>query len=230
MRPSEGRVEVECPNCGKIVERYASQVRLRGGRWCSYACRDAGRKRRPKTCAECGIEYVPGKSNGYATPRQFCSQACMGASKRKRITLSCSYCGGSFDRVNAWVTKNAGPVYCSRACQGAARVRPGSAQSRGRGWRRIAAAIRERDGRVCVRCGTVDEGRELAVDHIIPWLLVRHDEARANDPDNLASLCSSCHGVKTTVIEPRLARGDFIALTEFYGAERAARAIANAPL
>lgn len=77
-----------------------------------------------------------------------------------------------------------------------------------------------------MRCGGDDGGAELSVDHVVPWVMMKADEALANHPDNLASLCRSCHGVKTAVTEPRLLRGDTLALREFYGRERAGRALA----
>lgn len=54
------------------------------------------------------------------------------------------------------------------------------------------------------------------MDHIVPWVLLAHDEALANDPENLATLCTSCHGRKTSHVEPRLLRGDMLSLLEFY--------------
>lgn len=51
----------------------------------------------------------------------------------------------------------------------------------------------------------------------MPWVLIKHRPEVANDPANLATLCDQCHGRKTTVIEPRILRGDWLALQEFYG-------------
>ena len=57
--------------------------------------------------------------------------------------------------------------------------------------------------------------------------MVKHAPELANGPGNLATLCHSCHGIKTTVTEPRLLRGDWLALREFYGAETMERAKAT---
>lgn len=68
---------------------------------------------------------------------------------------------------------------------------------------------------------------KLSVDHIVPWIMSGVDEEAANHDDNLASLCSVCHGVKTHRIEPRLLKGDWLSLVEFYGQEIADRAMAR---
>lgn len=60
-------------------------------------------------------------------------------------------------------------------------------------WRVLRMAIVERDGFACVSCGAT--GR-LEVDHITP---VRDAPDRAFDPDNLQSLCASCHTRKTRI-------------------------------
>lgn len=178
-----------------------------------------------RACKQCGLPVGTKRDNGYATPPQFCSQACMGAHNRRRVKLICASCGTTFERAAAWVRKSSGPTYCSRSCQGQGRVRPESTHSRGPGWRKLAEQIRDRDGRRCVRCDASEPpSRKLAVDHIVPWVLVKHD-ANGNHPDNLAALCLRCHGVKTTVTEPRMLRGDWLALSEFYGSKRASAAM-----
>lgn len=45
---------------------------------------------------------------------RFCSQPCVYASKRRRVTAACAQCGKTFER-RPWATKKT----CSRACQGA---------------------------------------------------------------------------------------------------------------
>lgn len=83
-----------------------------------------------------------------------------------------------------------------------------------------------RDGRRCVRCGDGEVGgRRHAVDHIVPWVIAKANHYAANSDANLATLCHPCHGIKTTVTEPRIMRGDWLALSEFYGPERAKAAM-----
>lgn len=57
--------------------------------------------------------------------------------------------------------------------------------------------------------------------------MCKAEEEVANASANLATLCIACHGVKTMAIEPRLVRGDWLALREFYGTARAEAALAN---
>lgn len=60
-----------------------------------------------------------------------------------------------------------------------------------RRWQSLRAAILERDGYRCKKCGA--RGR-LEVDHVKP---VRTHPALAFDPQNLQALCPSCHTQKT---------------------------------
>lgn len=230
MKPkpdADGRVTLTCPECGETFTRYASQARWRGARWCSISCRRVGEKPKPRTCRQCGESFTASNPGSVGTGK-FCGRQCWRAwneeRNRRQVALICSSCGRSFERVAAWARKNSGRSYCSRECQGRGRIRPGSTSHRGPGWRKLAETIRERDGRRCVRCQAPEASRRHAVDHIVPWLVLAATPGIANEPANLATLCGSCHGVKTTVTEPRLARGDFLALLEFYGAEAMAAA------
>lgn len=69
-----------------------------------------------------------------------------------------------------------------------------SATARGYGpaWRKLRAAILERDGGLCVPCRA--EGREspaMSVDHVTP-----RAEGGTDDPLNLVSLCAPCRAEK----------------------------------
>lgn len=60
----------------------------------------------------------------------------------------------------------------------------------------LRETIRDRDDRECQSCGVSEDdlGKRLDVHHITPFRkfgVDSHDEA--NDPDNLISLCHSCH-------------------------------------
>lgn len=98
----------------------------------------------------------------------------------------------------------------------------------GKRWRDRAEEIRALDGYRCVRCGAADEptnqAARLQVDHILPRRLLV-DRPDVVDLDiNLASLCPPCHAVKTHRYEPRILRGDMLAIEDFYG--RAVRFVA----
>ena len=63
------------------------------------------------------------------------------------------------------------------------RVRPGN-------WGSIRRAVLERDWHECKACGV--SGVPLEVDHVVPTF-----EGGSDDVDNLVTLCSDCHLVKT---------------------------------
>jgi 5-methylcytosine-specific restriction endonuclease McrA len=86
----------------------------------------------------------------------------------------------------------------------------------GRGaWKALAASIRERDNYTCRRCGTVHAtGRQFPVDHVRPWRTFA-DKAEADQPDNLVTLCHTCHTHKTAVAERLMLRGDVLAFKKF---------------
>lgn len=209
--------EIVCRECGRRFRRYSSMQ----AQYCSVACSRKAKAPRARDCKRCGKSFVPPNPGQLGTGK-FCSRVCWRGdvvdNQRRRVVLTCSTCGKTFERVAAWHRKNGRNVYCSRPCQSWGRVRPGSTHSRGPGWRKLAEEIRVRDGRRCVRCREPEPpGRRHAVDHIVPWLMLKDDLEVANDPANLATLCAPCHGIKTSVIEPRLMRGDLLALQEFYG-------------
>lgn len=222
-----GRVAFVCQHCGLVFERFMSQIRLRGGaRFCSTRCRQqAAAASRTLQCQQCGAEYVNDKRPTNVSGK-FCSRQCWRESFAAKktstwVTSVCPMCGREFSRPRAWGK----PKFCSRDCAAVGRTRVESMHSRGEGWKAIAAWIRDRDDHRCVRCNAPESGRKHAVDHIVPWVLCKQYENRANHDDNLATLCIACHGVKTSGIEPRLLRGDWLALEEFYGRKRAAAAM-----
>jgi 5-methylcytosine-specific restriction endonuclease McrA len=227
-RNDRGRLAEErvCAHCGNRFLVEPSYARIRGRKYCSLACTREAQAPRPATCEQCGKEFIP-PNRGLGIGR-FCSHRChrdhQHATEPRRVEFSCLMCGTTFSRPISWVRKDGKPKYCSRPCAAQGRLREGSSGHRGPGWRRLAETIRERDERLCVRCGTSEAAdRRHAVDHVIPWIMLRHSPSVANDPANLATLCARCHGIKTTVTEPRMFKGDFLSLVEFYGREIADR-------
>lgn len=222
-------VTLTCPVCQRDFTRFASQIEARGGRYCSNTCRVRDRQVRPRKCQRCGDSFIMNTNlNSRPGRGKFCSRSCFYEAKGenlKRKPFECKQCSKEFTVPEAWIRKAGKPKFCSRRCADMSKHRLGSTSFRGTGWDKIRAAIRSRDGDVCVRCGEANaSGRKLSVDHVIPWILVASDESIANSDDNLASLCGPCHTVKTHHIEPRFLRGDYLALVDFYGPERANRA------
>lgn len=52
------------------------------------------------------------------------------------------------------------------------------------------------------------------------------NKVAANDRRNLRSLCDRCHGIKSSSVEPKLEKGQWLALKTFYGDEVAESAMA----
>jgi DEAD/DEAH box helicase domain-containing protein len=66
------------------------------------------------------------------------------------------------------------------------------ANNYGPDWPRIRLAVRTRDGFRCQICGAPESGREHDVHHKIPFKAFP-SSLEANRPDNLITLCPSCH-------------------------------------
>jgi 5-methylcytosine-specific restriction endonuclease McrA len=58
----------------------------------------------------------------------------------------------------------------------------------------LRAAVLDRDGHTCRRCGATDD---LEIDHIYPWSL----GGSFDDPANLQTLCGTCNRRKGTRVE-----------------------------
>lgn len=206
--------DTQCVICGKPRPSKTA------GRWntrtaCPGKCEQARRstiKERP--CATCGSLFRPGQRQ----PKKYCSRKCYTAAVGVRpamVSVACIQCGAMFRRTAAAV-KRRERHFCSRACvalgnrgEGSALYRGDNDPNRGGDWRRLAEAIRDRDGRKCRRCGTteVDNRAKLSVDHTRPWRTFEN-KAEANDPSNLVSLCKACHSRKTVTVERAYLRGD----------------------
>lgn len=213
-----------CPVCDKQFWRHASQVKWRGGRYCSRSCHNAGsRTSQTISCVQCGgTRSVQPWALADGRRGKFCSLACYRTWQRETrthiVTLTCVTCGAEFQRPQAWVRQGAGKA-CSRACAATARERGPALPRRGRLWKEVCVTVKDRDGNTCVRCGATGgdtPSTRLHVDHIVAARLLIHRPDLADHPDNLASLCPSCHGIKTG-IERRVLKGDLLAIQEFYG-------------
>lgn len=187
-----------CLICG---ERKATN----SNKTCSRRCQAVHRRRHfPRPCRSCG-QFFTRRTGG-----PYCSRRCAAVQVDQRNPLEwrrCSNCGNALQRRRSeFLRAKHGHVFCGVPCRAAYLVgasspvwKGGHRGYRGRGWPKLAQQIRDRDGHICRHCGKTEaeNGRALDVDHVIPWRLFSDAEA-ANDPDNLLSLCVSCHGYKTT--------------------------------
>lgn len=96
----------------------------------------------------------------------------------------------------------------------ARRARPGATPPMPPGWAHRAELTLRRDSYLCRRCGAVTCITLRAVDHVIPRRLFATGRA-ASAARNLATLCSACHGWKTSTLEPALYRGNILAFESF---------------
>ena len=117
------------------------------------------------------------------------------------VRVTCTHCGKRTS-VPRWFEKEGLQLYfCSDRCRRGWRddhrvevnVKP-RRECRGGNWGTVAKQIRERDGFRCRSCDVTEEtlGRQLDVHHVVPFRAFDSVD-RANHPDNLISLCPSCH-------------------------------------
>lgn len=203
-----------CRSCGKRVPHPQQKA-------CSWACAAELKRTAPtRTCPVCRRSYRPSGR----IRLKYCSRRCYNVVRSADAfeSFNCDHCQKSCQRRKIR-SRPREHRFCSRTCRERFYIgehhthwRGGSDPNRGAKWLKIAAAIRERDGHICRRCGKTeaDNGRRLDVDHIRPWRSFEH-ESEANDPSNLVSLCGRCHKSKTSGAERAWLRGDRLAMLAY---------------
>lgn len=200
----------------------------RQNKYCSAKCAYQGRKakRRPeRPCPVCRTSFWPTLQPSGKWER-YCSRRCYLAhvgERRAMLEAHCLQCGHSFRRTKASLGRNR-LHFCSRKCSSQYQsgvqhpnYRGARDPNRGPLWERIAETIRVRDERKCRKCGLAEaenRGKRLSVDHIRAWRTFT-DKVAANAPENLVSLCQSCHNKKTLVTERKYLRGDVQAFEQY---------------
>lgn len=208
-----------CAVCGAVIPTHGMRTQRTCSRACGYRLRKE-RTRKQKPCEVCKTLFWP-------KPKltRVCSRACYRALVGVRpamVPATCANCGHAFKRTLGAVTRVT-RTFCSRACSQAFHVGENSPMfrgdkdpNRGAAWNKLAEAIRRRDGFSCRRCGKCQGGEltKLSVDHVRPWRSFEDKDA-ANHPDNLVSLCRSCHAHKTSAVERAWLKGDVIAFNQW---------------
>jgi hypothetical protein len=160
---------------------------------------------RESVCRQCGKTFVCQRID-----RRFCSHGCSTKAhdiKNSTAVSRCRNCKREFSSVPRFKQK-----FCSKKCGYISRRRdPNKALARGKrgpDWPAKSASARQRDGNVCVVCNKSD-GKNITVDHIIPYRLALDWSDDPNNLANLACMCGRCHGRKTG-IEGKLLRGNVV--------------------
>ena len=183
----------KCKVCGiNFVPQHNAM-----GKYCSYSCSGEARKARvKKICKECGIEF----ETHLCRIGKYCSGTCQRKGRRTTTLKKCKYCKEQFEfkpsQLNVYI--GAGQ-YCSRQCNyddinekskiKAQTVNP-KKPIKNSAHKKWQAAVRDRDGRICQRCGIYEY-----------YCHTHHVKTRAQYPElmydvnNGICLCGSCHSV-----------------------------------
>lgn len=155
------KVSRTCVQCGTVFEIHQCRFRtsLGAGKYCGRACSDLGRRTRCiRNCRHCGTEFK-------VSPSQF--KAYKGAGKF--CSRKCAYAGMVVSCASKPIKDRYGR----------------SNRKADKEWQ---AAVREKDGSTCQKCGVYD--KHIHTHHVAP---------RSRRPDlrhvveNGKCLCGSCH-------------------------------------
>ncbi len=141
-----------------------------------------------KKCAYCNQDFLVRKV--WADTAKYCSRKCMGLAQRKKIKLTCAYCGHSFERPESKLSNSrSGLYFCCREHKDLAQRINGIKQIQpfhyggGADYRNLAFRYLPNK---CNRCGYNANPKILQVHHI------DHDRSN-NNIGNLEILCPNCH-------------------------------------
>ena len=99
-----------CQQCGEIFEIWPSQIRYRGGKYCSRQCYYASGYVE-LCCEQCSKRFRVYKSQG---GRKFCSTECQHEAQKDRIVIQCKQCGHQFERPKS---RKGVVVFCGKECR-----------------------------------------------------------------------------------------------------------------
>lgn len=202
------RIKCICGECGKVFYLPPSIIKKGGGRFCSQKCYlDSCSKDNFRiNCFTCGKEIVLPHYRWKEGRKYFCSYHCRKTSQ----IIKCVWCQKEIKRKPAEIKKH---NFCSRKCMGLWQSKNKRGENSntwlggwqyyyGANWKDQKNKARRRDNFICQQCGKTEKelGKSLDVHHKIPFRLFGlSNYEKANDLNNLISLCHICHGI----IEPR---------------------------
>lgn len=170
-----------CIKCGKEYECFSRENK----RYCSYECFNSTRVGIERQCEQCGRIYktVPSKR------KRFCCHKCYSKSLVGRKVEN----SGKFVKGRTPWNKGMNFEYLERRGENHHWWNGGTSfEPYTRDWTNtLRRSIRERDNYTCQLCGEEQGDVAFSVHHI------DYDKANCS-PDNLITLCKSCHG-KTTL-------------------------------
>jgi hypothetical protein len=145
-----------------------------------------GKEARPAKCKHCGKDFLAVQTHlGWM---KFCSQACQGASRRKRsLFANCKVCGVEFRREPP-----GRKLTCSVECTNAAKsiAKSGARNPNFLGENKQALRWASQRDVACVSCGAPDR---LQLHHVVYAQEVRRRGGDAFDPRDSLTLCLPCH-------------------------------------
>lgn len=200
---AETYLTLHCVQCGDEFTRMRAEHEkaLRNGQqnfYCSHQCVATALRGDGCPCLKCG-RPTGSKDRG----RRYCSKGCRLAVSRAGKEIPCPQCGREF------FPKSSRTVFCDRICANDAH----SARMIGAGnshykdgtsyadwFRKMRPLILERDGRICRVCEEVDRMVPTGRGDTFQYkslLVVHHinEQPWDNRPENLITLCQSCHMV-----------------------------------
>lgn len=193
-----GRVIVlnlRCDMCAAPAVKQLFEVRKalkQGSRdaYCSKVCSQRHHSMKHKRpCEVCG-KPARGRHTRYCSPQ--CVSDARSARRRRR---PCPYCGRLFTGYNAYCSGTCADLVHSKRMRGARNSRFVVLGRYSNLFRAMAEVVRTRDGHRCAVCTRPDSmikhcrGRKRSI------LQVHHidENTRHNKPENLITLCMSCH-------------------------------------
>lgn len=135
----------KCSKCGKIKllgEFSRNRTRKDGYSHRCKVCESTHEYTPNRTCEICGKPFYASPSNVKKGLGRFCSKACMGKSRDRRVTQNCAICGKEY-LIHAYEAEQGLGRFCSKSCEGRWRAGP-------RGPRWMGGNLKV----ICQNCGT----------------------------------------------------------------------------
>lgn len=191
------KVEVICQVCNKKFLVYPSRTRNGNVKYCSNKCRGKSQTMQIETtCQICKKRFMAGQSQIRVGGGKYCSKECRSKGIIKEVKITCPTCSKEFITAPGKIRKGEGK-YCSKKCQGVAHRgsnspvwQGGVVGYRGYNWEEQRQKALARDDNTCQACGVK---MKLDVHHVIPCRLFAGNFGRANELENLVTLCRTCH-------------------------------------